>query len=211
MTCGWWPAGLTGVALAALLIAPATPAPAESPPREDRRDRLSRALSLLREALNELAALEQRGDEEAQLASAYFQLGISQLAAGRRAAAREAFREAAHLRPERHVDPSIYAPELLKLYAEAKADIATSARGRADAAAPMRTGSLAVTSDVWVNVSVDGQPSDETPVFIPRLAAGRHRLEASRAGFRPETLEVEVEEGETRRVHLRLQPEGRRP
>jgi hypothetical protein len=68
-------------------------------------------------------------------------------------------------------------------------------------------GSLSITSEIWVDVSVDGRPSRPTPVRIDRLVAGKHVVRASRDGFKEQTLEVEVREGETRRLTIRLEPQ----
>ena len=68
-------------------------------------------------------------------------------------------------------------------------------------------GSLSVTSDVWVSVSVDGAPSRPTPVRVDRLVAGRHVVRASRPGYKEKLLEVDIQEGETRRVSVSLEPE----
>ncbi len=66
-------------------------------------------------------------------------------------------------------------------------------------------GGLSITSEVWVEVSVDGGPTYQTPCRIERLLAGRHVIRASRAGYREQTMEVEVREGETERVRLVLE------
>jgi serine/threonine protein kinase len=66
-------------------------------------------------------------------------------------------------------------------------------------------GSLAVASDVWMEVSVDGGPAQQTPCRFERLVAGRHVVRASREGYRERVLETEIREGET--TALRLAPE----
>jgi serine/threonine-protein kinase len=66
-------------------------------------------------------------------------------------------------------------------------------------------GSLSITSDVWVNISVDGGSAQQTPLFISRLAAGPHTLRASRPGYKDKTLEVEVMENDTRRLNITLE------
>jgi serine/threonine-protein kinase len=78
---------------------------------------------------------------------------------------------------------------------------------RATAQQPARFGSLSVSADVWVNVSVDGGPPLQTPVYIGRLPAGPHTLRAWRPGFKEQTLDLEVPEGDTRRVVLGLERE----
>ncbi len=66
-------------------------------------------------------------------------------------------------------------------------------------------GSLSVTADVWLEVSVDGGPPQQTPFLVDRLVAGRHVLRAFRSGYREKTLEIEIREGETSRVPIALE------
>jgi eukaryotic-like serine/threonine-protein kinase len=63
-------------------------------------------------------------------------------------------------------------------------------------------GSLAITAQPWMEVRVDGGAPEQTPAFIPRIAAGRHDIQATRPGYRTQRLEVEVVRGETRTVRL---------
>jgi serine/threonine-protein kinase len=66
-------------------------------------------------------------------------------------------------------------------------------------------GSLSITSDVWVEVSVDGGPTYQTPCRIDRLLAGRHVIRAFRPGYRERLLEVQVREGEIERARVVLE------
>jgi hypothetical protein len=66
-------------------------------------------------------------------------------------------------------------------------------------------GSLSVASDVWMEVSVDGGPVQQTPCRFERLAAGRHVVRATRAGFRERVVDTDIREGEV--TALRLTPE----
>jgi serine/threonine protein kinase len=66
------------------------------------------------------------------------------------------------------------------------------------------TGQLSITSDVWVEVSVDGGQPEQTPVQL-RLAAGLHDLRAFRQGFVTQTLEIVIEEGKTNYLRLQLE------
>ncbi len=68
-------------------------------------------------------------------------------------------------------------------------------------------GSLSVTSDIWAEVRLDEGPPEQTPILFRRVPVGRHRLLARRPGFEDKTLEVDIREGETATVHLRLDPE----
>ena len=69
-------------------------------------------------------------------------------------------------------------------------------------------GSVAIVSDPWMEVSLDGGPAEQTPVILPRVAAGRHVVTGQRAGYEPITMEVDVQMGETRKVGLAPQRAG---
>lgn len=66
-------------------------------------------------------------------------------------------------------------------------------------------GSLTVVSEIWAEVSLDGGPSEQTPIHFPRVAAGLHEIRAFREGYVTQRREILVEEGKT--VHLRLNME----
>ena len=63
-------------------------------------------------------------------------------------------------------------------------------------------GSLSIAADPWVEVRLDGGPPEQTPVLLPRLAAGVHIVTASRDGYEQITTEVEVQPGQTRNLSL---------
>ena len=66
-------------------------------------------------------------------------------------------------------------------------------------------GSLSITSDVWVEVSVDGGPTQQTPLRMDKLVAGRHTLRASRPGYKEKVMEFEIQEGDSRRLNIALE------
>jgi serine/threonine-protein kinase len=68
-------------------------------------------------------------------------------------------------------------------------------------------GSLAVVSDPWMEVRIDGGAPEQTPVLIKRITAGRHEIVARRDGFRSITKTVEVRRDEAQRVRLDPDPE----
>jgi serine/threonine-protein kinase len=68
-------------------------------------------------------------------------------------------------------------------------------------------GSLAVVSDPWMEVRIDGGAPEQTPVVIKRITAGRHEIVARRDGFRTITKTVEVRRDEAQRVRLDPDPE----
>jgi hypothetical protein len=65
-------------------------------------------------------------------------------------------------------------------------------------------GTLAIVSDVWAEVSLDGGPSEQTPIQFQRVAAGLHELRAFRDGFVPQQLEVTVEPSKVTTIRLTL-------
>jgi serine/threonine protein kinase len=70
-------------------------------------------------------------------------------------------------------------------------------------------GSLAVTSDVWVEVSLDGGPPEQTPTFYRSVSAGTHQLAASRVGYITQTLSLLVRRDETTTVQLEMEKNQR--
>ena len=67
------------------------------------------------------------------------------------------------------------------------------------------TGRLTITSDVWVDVSLDGGRPESTPVDFSQIAAGLHDLQASRPGYVTQTREILIEEGRTSYLRLKLE------
>lgn len=68
-------------------------------------------------------------------------------------------------------------------------------------------GSLAVLSDVWVEVRLDGGPLQQTPLYLRKVRAGRHTVTASKPGHRAQVLDVVVEEGKPKTIRIELQRE----
>jgi len=66
-------------------------------------------------------------------------------------------------------------------------------------------GKLTITSEVWVEVSLDGGPAEHTPVHFSRVPAGLHELRAHRDGFVTQTLEVFIEDGMPRHIRIQLE------
>ena len=76
-------------------------------------------------------------------------------------------------------------------------------------ASPSLLGSLSVTADAWMLVSVDGGAAEQTPFRFDRLAAGTHVVYASREGYKDIRIEVQTRAGEAHR--LTLTPERASP
>jgi hypothetical protein len=88
---------------------------------------------------------------------------------------------------------------------EESLDVAPGARVERDRRFP-GWGSLAVVSDPWMEVTIDGGAPEQTPVFLKRIEAGAHEVVGRREGFRTVSLPIEVVAGQTAR--LRLSPEA---
>ena len=67
------------------------------------------------------------------------------------------------------------------------------------------SGQLTITSEAWVEVSLDGGPTEQTPVHFSRVPAGLHELRAFREGFVTQTLEIFIEEDKTRHMRVKLE------
>jgi hypothetical protein len=70
---------------------------------------------------------------------------------------------------------------------------------------------LAVSSDGPVEVCLDGGAAHATPVLLKGVSAGRHVLHFSGAGYRRRFLEIDIKQGETRRIHISTEPRVDRP
>jgi serine/threonine-protein kinase len=78
-------------------------------------------------------------------------------------------------------------------------------------AGPTGFGSLSVAADVWVNVSVDGGPTLQTPAYVGRLSAGTHTVRVWRSGYKEQSVRVDVPAGDTRRLVLTVERDDGRP
>jgi eukaryotic-like serine/threonine-protein kinase len=67
---------------------------------------------------------------------------------------------------------------------------------------------LTVVSEPWAYVEIDGVPVGQTPMQNHPLVRGTVALRLTRPGFRPQTVELKVVEGEQVRRKFSLVPEG---
>jgi len=58
---------------------------------------------------------------------------------------------------------------------------------------------------LWADVFLDGKPVGQSPVLLERIAAGTHRIEGRRDGYRPALRRVLLEPGRTRTLVLSLE------
>jgi hypothetical protein len=94
-----------------------------------REGRLEEAIGALRIVVDKLNGLREDQDRTLHLAEAHFHLGLAYLAMRNESAALENFRQVAALDPDRVVDPDIYSPRVLSVFARARSDVA---KARAD-------------------------------------------------------------------------------
>jgi hypothetical protein len=71
---------------------------------------------------------------------------------------------------------------------------------------PPPAGRLTVSTDPWTIAHVDGERWGDTPIVARSLAAGRHRLRLENTVYGvDETRSIDIVEGETLRVNLKLE------
>ena len=85
--------------------------------------RLDEAVSALRKVISTLNQLRDQQSRKIQLADAHFHLGLSYFALRDESSALENFRQVVALDPNRHLDPEIYSPKIIGLFAQARADV----------------------------------------------------------------------------------------
>jgi hypothetical protein len=61
---------------------------------------------------------------------------------------------------------------------------------------------------IWAEILVDGRPVGKSPVSIPRLQPGSHRVTARREGFRVESRRVRLHRGQRRVLMVKLRRTG---
>ena len=69
---------------------------------------------------------------------------------------------------------------------------------------PLRAAVLVESDPSGASVSLDGAHVDETPVLLPHVAIGTHRLTVSQPGFQSKTVELDVPNDVPQRVHVDL-------
>ena len=85
------------------------------------------AIVLLQDAVRRLETVREAEGRRLALSDAYLHLALAELGAGERGEAKAAFRRLVRLDPERRLDPEIYAPKVLALLEEARAEIVAEA------------------------------------------------------------------------------------
>jgi hypothetical protein len=66
-------------------------------------------------------------------------------------------------------------------------------------------GNPPVVSDFEVEVSLDGEPPQRTPMHLSGVAAGLHELRAFREGYVTQRIEIIVEDAKTVEVRLKME------
>jgi len=85
--------------------------------------RLDEAVAALRKVITALNQLRDQQTRRVQLADAHFHLGLSYFALRDESSALENFRQVVVLDPKRNLDPEIYSPKVINLFAQARADV----------------------------------------------------------------------------------------
>lgn len=174
-----------------------------------REGKLALAAAKLEGVIARLERLQDLEGRKAALADAALHLAFSYVALGETRGAAGPVKAAILLDPGRRLHPEIYGRDVLALFSEAMTEVmGTPPVTEAPVVVSQRAyGSLAVASADWIEVSVDGGPQQQTPVFLPRLAVGRHTVRASRSGFKAQVVDVDIPEGDTRRLRIALERE----
>ncbi len=68
-----------------------------------------------------------------------------------------------------------------------------------------RAGTLAVNSEIWATVELDGSTSFETPHLFQGVPAGSHTLRVSREGYEEQVHEIVIGDSENKQLALRMQ------
>ena len=79
-----------------------------------------------------------------------------------------------------------------------------SRRRQAPRLASIHVVTSAEDQPIWAEIVVDGLRVGRSPVSVPRLGPGRHRVVARRAGYRQETRRVRLRRGQRRIVLIKL-------
>lgn len=172
-----------------------------------REARLAETVAKLRGVIAQLERLRELQIRREALADACLGLALSYVASGDPGAAIRPLEAVVLLDKDRRLDRQVYGPQVVALFEEARAARASRSdlagtRGRS---VPAAHGSLSVASDTWLEVTIDGGPPEDTPLFLPRLAVGRHTVRASRPGRKSQVVEVEVREGDTTSLKIDLE------
>ncbi len=182
--------------------------PGEQPSMDPIARRLTQARRLYRDlafeaSLEELARAEQSLETKLEWQQTYTLLdrmlllrGLDELALGRPERARDAFRQAALLRPDRvGLDPAEFSPEVRSEYGRARQPLATEA--------PF---ALSIESNPsGTELLVDGSVASRTPASV-RLHRGRHYLVLRAPGYQTETRVIDVDEHTAPIVRFELEP-----
>jgi hypothetical protein len=131
-------AALLSLTLAASAPPPRAAAAVEEAKALYRNAAFAEAVLELRAAIDALLTLDDSSVQKSRLSDAYLYLSLSHLGLNQREAAQQAFQELVRLDPGRQLDPEVYAPKVLELFAEARVEVEreTTANSAASALPP---------------------------------------------------------------------------
>ncbi|GAB4302714.1 MAG: hypothetical protein Kow0090_18320 [Myxococcota bacterium] len=123
-------------------------------------------------------------------------MGASAYMQGDPAFAKAQFQKLIILAPDYQPDMSLFLPEVIQLFEEAKSEVTN-----------MPYGALEITSaPPSVEVIIDNNYVGVTPITIPSLTAGEHIIITSRKGYVRQGQIVKVNAGAQGRINIQLKP-----
>lgn len=155
------------------------------------------SLALIGELQQRLEPSVRTTEDVVALHQALVMRGMNELALGREAAARDALRAAATIRPDATLDEGNHPPNVRALYEAVRAEVR---------AAPPAARTV-TTEPAGARVLLDGRLVGASPATLT-AAPGRHYVHVEAAGHEPRTLAVALgESGEPLRVDLPEAPD----
>jgi hypothetical protein len=153
----------------------------------------SKARAELAQAVSLFRAVVAKGAAPGEYIKALHYLGAAALYDNDRAKAQQHFAEAAVFSPKTEPDESIFSPDVIKAYTEAKA-------------AGAATCSMQIRSKPAAEVSINGQPRGVSKLALEGLKPGRYLIRFVRAGYEVDAQWIAVEEGASAEVRTELKP-----
>ncbi len=113
--------------------------------------RFPQAIARLQEAISQLRRLPP-AEVSPRLADAHLHLALSYLGLSDTAAAKESLKDMARVDPSRRLDPDVYAPKVIELMQEARAEVARELRVKAGTGADTRAGGWSKSGPILLGV-----------------------------------------------------------
>lgn len=156
---------------------------------------LKEAIGVLSNTIDSYRAANPPMNQQFYLVDAYIQLGDIYAGANKKRDARNTFKEAVRLNPEREITRKEYAPKTLAHFEAAKEEYLSKAK-----VIKLDVFSNPKKADVYVNGVHQGQ----TPIRLDRFTSGEHFVLAKKAGYRPMAKKIKIDSN-YQRVKLNLE------